>query len=60
MAVPFRRTGKTRKRKRRTHQKLTEPTLVVDKDTGDLIMPHRVSPLTGEYKGKRLVKETSE
>ena len=29
MAVPFRRTGKTAKRKRRTHFKLTAPALVV-------------------------------
>ncbi|NLN50672.1 MAG: 50S ribosomal protein L32 [Acholeplasmataceae bacterium] len=57
MAVPFRRKGKTAKRKRRTHYKLRKPTLVVDKQTGDLILPHRVSPFTGEYKGRVVVKE---
>ncbi len=55
MAVPFRRTSKTAKRKRRTHYKLRRPTLVVDKQTGDLVLPHRVSPFTGEYKGKVVV-----
>lgn len=62
MAVPFRRTGKTRKRKRRTHYKLQKPTLVIDKATGDYILPHRVSPFTGEYKGKQVktIKETNE
>lgn len=62
MAVPFRRTGKTRKRKRRTHYKLKKPTLVIDKATGDYILPHRVSPFTGEYKGKEVKKinETNE
>jgi len=59
MAVPFRRTGKTRKRKRRTHYKLKKPTLVIDKATGDYILPHRVSPFTGEYKGKQ-VRKTNE
>lgn len=59
MAVPFRRTGKTRKRKRRTHYKLRKPTLVVDKQTGDLVLPHKVSPFTGEYKGK-VVQEFNE
>lgn len=59
MAVPFRRTGKTRKRKRRTHYKLKKPTLVIDKATGDYILPHRVSPFTGEYKGKQ-VKNSNE
>ena len=29
MAVPFRRTSKTAKRKRRTHYKLSKPTLVL-------------------------------
>ncbi len=57
MAVPFRRTGKTRKRKRRTHYKLQKPTLVVDKNTGDFVMPHRVNPMTGEYKGKVVVTD---
>lgn len=56
MAVPFRRTGKTRKRKRRTHYKLRKPTLVIDKATGDYILPHRVSPFTDEYKGKQVRK----
>lgn len=62
MAVPFRRTGKTRKRKRRTHYKLKKPTLVIDKETGDYILPHRVSPFTGEYKGKvvKLEKDSNE
>ncbi len=62
MAVPFRRTSKTAKRKRRTHYKLRKPTLVIDKQTGDLILPHRVSPMTGEYKGKVVVhaKESQE
>ncbi len=59
MAVPFRRTGKTRKRKRRTHYKLRKPTLVIDKQTGDYILPHRISPFTGEYKG-RVVKRIEE
>lgn len=59
MAVPFRRTGKTRKRKRRTHYKLRKPTLVIDKATGDYILPHRISPFTGEYKG-RVIKENQE
>ncbi len=57
MAVPFRRTGKTRKRKRRTHYKLQKPTLVVDKNTGDFVMPHRVNPMTGEYKGKVVIAD---
>jgi hypothetical protein len=32
---------------------------VIDKSTGDYILPHKVSPFTGEYKGKQ-VKQLSE
>ena len=52
MAVPFRRTGKTAKRKRRTHKKLTAPALVVCPQTGEFTLPHRVTPNSGYYKGE--------
>ena len=52
MAVPFRRTGKTAKRKRRTHYKLQAPTLVVRPQTGEFTLPHRVTPNSGYYKGQ--------
>ena len=53
MAVPFRRTGKTAKRKRRTHYKLKTPALVVCPQTGEFTLPHRVTPNSGYYKGKQ-------
>ena len=34
MAVPFRRTSKTAKRKRRTHKKLSAPSITIDATTG--------------------------
>ncbi|HHW79689.1 MAG TPA: 50S ribosomal protein L32 [Acholeplasmataceae bacterium] len=52
MAVPFRRTGKTATRKRRTHKKLTAPALVVCPQTGEFTLPHRVTPNSGYYKGE--------
>ena len=42
MAVPFRRTSKTVKRKRRTHDKLTAPTLVTCPNCGEYTLPHKV------------------
>jgi len=56
MAVPFRRTGKTATRKRRTHQKLKTPTLVVDPNTGEFTLPHRVTPNSGYYKGQLILE----
>lgn len=52
MAVPFRRTGKTAKRKRRSHHRLKTPTLVVCKETGEFTLPHRVTKNSGYYKGR--------
>jgi large subunit ribosomal protein L32 len=60
MAVPFRRTGKTSKRKRRTHYKLSAPTLVIDPTSGEYTIPHRVTPNCGYYKGQKVIKTTKE
>jgi len=59
MAVPFRRTGKTRKRKRRSHQALKAPTLVVCPNTGEFTLPHRVTPNSGYYKGELILEKKS-
>lgn len=41
MAVPKRRTSKSRKNKRRTHYKLPRVTLAKDPQTGEYHVPHR-------------------
>ncbi|WP_339024088.1 50S ribosomal protein L32 [Spiroplasma endosymbiont of Agriotes lineatus] len=56
MAVPFRRTSKTRKAKRRTHFNLLHPTLVNCTNCGANIKPHRVCKECGYYKDKEAVK----
>lgn len=55
MAVPARRTSKAKKNKRRTHYKLTAPTVKFDEATGDYSRSHRVS-LKGYYKGRKIAK----
>ncbi len=57
--VPQRRTSKTRKRKRRTHFKLTAPGMAVCENCGDMKLSHRVCPSCGFYNGK-LVKAQKE
>ncbi|WP_334330924.1 50S ribosomal protein L32 [Candidatus Phytoplasma prunorum] len=52
MAVPFRRTSKTVKRKRRTHYKLITPNLVVCSITKNFTLSHRVTKNSGYYKDK--------
>ena len=54
MAVPFRRTSKTRKALRRSHIALTTPNLVVCSNCGAKIKPHHVCPKCGFYDGRKV------
>ena len=56
MAVPFRRTSKTKKRMRRTHLKKTAPNIVLCKNCGEAIAPHRACTKCGYYKGKEVIE----
>ena len=56
MAVPARRTGKTRKNTRSQHISLEAANLSVCNNCGAKIKPHRVCPECGYYKGRK-VKE---
>lgn len=58
MAVPARKTSKTKKRLRRAHQSITKPEISFDEANGDYRRSHHVS-LKGYYKGKQVIKETS-
>ena len=60
MAVPFRRTSKTKKRMRRTHLKKTAPGLTTCPNCGAAIKPHRACTKCGNYKGKEVVKVSEE
>ncbi|HIE05853.1 MAG TPA: 50S ribosomal protein L32 [bacterium (Candidatus Stahlbacteria)] len=55
MPVPKRRHSKSRGRKRRTHWKKSGPGLIECPHCHELIMPHRVCPNCGYYKGKQVV-----
>ena len=57
MAVPQRRTSKTRKRMRRTHFKLAVKGLVKCPNCGAMIKAHNVCPMCGYYNGKQVVKK---
>ncbi|MEN9405993.1 MAG: hypothetical protein RLZ12_277 [Bacillota bacterium] len=55
MAVPFRRTSKTRKRLRRTHYKLKAPTIVRCSQCTEFIEPHHVCSHCGYYNGTKVM-----
>ena len=57
MAVPFRRTSKTKKRMRRTHLKKEVGTLTKCPKCGATIQPHRVCTKCGNYKGQEVLPQ---
>ncbi len=59
MAVPKRKKSKSRRDKRRTHQKTDAPNLSACPECGEAKLPHHVCPACGYYKGRKVI-ETEE
>ncbi len=55
MAVPKRRTSKSKARKRRTHQKTSAPNLTKCSQCGEVKLPHNVCMECGTYKGREVL-----
>lgn len=62
MAVPKKKTSKSKKNMRRSHLALSKNSFVEDKKTGQLHRPHHVDLTTGMYRDKQVidVKEDTE
>ena len=56
MALPKRRHSKTRRDKRRTHDRLNSPNLGLCPQCGQAKLAHRVCSHCGYYKGKQVVE----
>ncbi len=56
MAVPKRKTSKSRRNKRRAQWKTTAPTLVECSQCGEYKAPHMACLNCGFYKGREVVK----
>ena len=54
MAVQKNRKTRSKRDKRRTHQKIKKPAVSMDPLTGDIHLRHHVSP-EGIYKGEQVV-----
>ena len=59
MAVPKRKTSKSRRDKRRSHWKASAPNLSICPQCNEPKLPHRVCPSCGTYRS-RTVEETEE
>ena len=57
MAVPFRRTSKTKKRMRRTHLKKVARKITTCPKCGAAIQPHRACMACGYYNGKDVLNK---
>ena len=59
MALPKRRTSKSRRDKRRAQQKIAAPNLTRCPQCGEARLPHHACPSCGTYKGRTVI-ETEE
>lgn len=57
MAHPKRKISKTRRDKRRTHDKAVVPTIAICSNCGAPVLYHRVCGECGYYKGKLAVEQ---
>ena len=55
MAVPKRKTSKSRRNKRRSHHRITNVNVIEDKKSGEYRLSHHVDLKTGLYNWKKVL-----
>ena len=55
MAVPKKKTSKSKKNMRRAHDSITAPSISICPQCREPKLPHRVCPHCGTYKGKEII-----
>ena len=53
MAVPKRKTSKSKRNKRRSHHSIKSVNIIEDKKSGEFRLSHHVDLKTGIYKGRQ-------
>lgn len=56
MPVPKRRTSKSKKNKRRSHDALTAPQFISCAKCGEAVFPHRACSSCGYYRGRQAIQ----
>ena len=59
MAVPKRKTSVSKRNMRRSHDSLKKINVVLDKDSGEPRLSHKIDLSTGMYKGREIIKKKS-
>ena len=55
MAVPKRKTSKSKRNMRRSHDAIGSINIIEDKESGEPRLSHRLDLSTGMYKGKQII-----
>ena len=56
MAVPKRKTSKSRRDQRRSHHRIKDPNIIEDKKTGEYRLSHHLDLKTGIYNGRQIIE----
>tara|TARA_B100001057_G_C22506313_1_gene816041 strand:+ start:301 stop:489 length:189 start_codon:yes stop_codon:yes gene_type:complete len=56
MAVPKRKTSPSKRNMRRSHLSLNEKNIIIDKESGEPRLSHKIDISTGTYKGRQVLK----
>ena len=56
MAVPKRKTSKSRRNKRRSHHRISSINIIEDKKSGEFRLSHHVDLKTGLYNDKQILE----
>ena len=57
MAVPKRKTSVSKRNMRRSHDSIKKINVVLDKDSGEPRLPHKIDLSTGIYNGREILKK---
>ena len=57
MAVPKRKTSKSKRNMRRSHDSILPINIIEDKDSGEPRLSHRMDLSTGTYNGRKIIKK---
>jgi len=55
MAVPKKKTSKSKRNMRRSHSAVAKINVVIDKDTGEYRLPHHIDSSNGSYNNKQIL-----
>ena len=58
MAVPKKKTSKSKRNMRRSHHALKGVNVVLDATTGEYKLPHHISLTDGYYNGRQVIVES--